>query len=82
MPLSQLRSGDCGTVCECELEGHDGALLRAMGLCPNARVRLCRAGGRMIVAVGGIGAEGGRGGESRIGLARELADRIMVAPAR
>lgn len=74
IPLSQLRDGDCGTVCECDLQGNDGALLRAMGLCPNARVRLCRGGGRMIVAVGT--------GESRIGLARELADKILVAPTR
>lgn len=75
VPLSQLRDGDCGTVCECDLQGNDGALLRAMGLCPNARVRLCRGGGRMIVAVGA----GGDGG-SRIGIARELADRILVSP--
>lgn len=80
IPLSQLRDGDCGTVCECELQGYDGALLRAMGLCPNARVRLCRGGRRIIVAVGTAG--GAEHGESRIGLARELADRIMVSPGR
>jgi hypothetical protein len=77
VPLSQLRDGDCGTVCECDLQGHDGALLRAMGLCPNAQVRLCRGGGRMIVAVGGA-----ERGESRIGIARELADKILVSPGR
>jgi hypothetical protein len=80
VPLSQLRNGDCATVCECALQGRDGALLRAMGLCPNAHVRMCRGGGRMIVAVGSAGAPAA--GESRIGLDRELAEQILVAPTR
>lgn len=80
VPLSQLRNGDCATVCECALQGRDAALLRAMGLCPNAHVRMCRGGGRMIVAVGSAGAPAA--GESRIGLDRELAEHILVAPTR
>jgi hypothetical protein len=57
-----------------------------MGLHNEARVRLCRAGEPCIVAVSSSLASG-RGGndcgcasECRIGLARRLADRILVAP--
>ena len=51
----------------------DAALLGAMGLCCNAKVRLCRAGEPCIVAI-----TGGSGAQCRIGLARPLADKIMV----
>jgi len=75
------------------LAEEDAALLRAMGLCTNARVRLCRVGEPCIVAIqcgkrspAGIVADGSRrhaGGEhwtgSRIGLARSLAERILVS---
>jgi hypothetical protein len=44
-----------------------------MGLACNSRVRLCRSGEPCIVAV----MTGGRA-SCRIGLARPLADRIMV----
>lgn len=73
------------------LAAADAAQVRAMGLSEQVRVRLCRGGEPCIVAVlpalGACAGEGG-GGEggatnlpccaSRIGLARALADRIMV----
>jgi hypothetical protein len=86
--LSQLRPGQTGVICEAKLEADDAALLRAMGLCCNAHVRLCRAGEPCIVALtcGRAGTKGGGPGEAkgpagsacRVGLARPLAERIMV----
>ncbi len=91
--LSDLRRGQTGVICECELSDDDAALLRAMGLCLSARVRLCRAGEPCIVAiqcgrrsprrVAGDAAcrsrsAGAEWSGSRIGLARSLAERILV----
>jgi hypothetical protein len=76
IPLMQLRPGQAGmvgVVCEARLEECDAALLRAMGLGCGSRVRLCRAGEPCIVAV----ITGGRA-SCRIGLARPLAEQIMV----
>ena len=56
-----------------DLAEADAALLGAMGLCCDAKVRLCRAGEPCIVAV----MTGGRA-SCRIGLARPLAERIQV----
>lgn len=53
----------------------DAALLGAMGLCCNAKVRLCRAGEPCIVAI-----TSGGGAHCRIGLAKPLADKIVVDP--
>jgi len=53
----------------------DAAYLGAMGMCCNAKVRLCRAGEPCIVSI-----VSGSGASCRIGLARPLADRIMVEP--
>lgn len=93
--LSDLKRGQTGVICECELSSDDAALLRAMGLCLSARVRLCRAGEPCIVAIQcgrrtprqiveeatrrrrPVAGGGGWSG-SRIGLARSLADRILV----
>ncbi|MBC7834775.1 MAG: ferrous iron transport protein A [Phycisphaerales bacterium] len=71
--LTQLKRGQRGIVVEASLDASDAALLRAMGLCAAAKVRLCRAGEPCIVAV-----DCGCGGQCRIGLARPLAERIMV----
>jgi hypothetical protein len=62
-------------VRQADVPADDAALLGAMGLCCNAKVRLCRAGEPCIVAV-----TTGRGAGCRIGLARPLADRIVVEP--
>ena len=95
--LSALREGQTGVVCGSELSAEDSATLRAMGLCQDARVRLCRRGEPCIVAVGsggsicGCGNGNGLGegtvavrgaGSFRIGLARMLAERIFVSVDR
>jgi Fe2+ transport system protein FeoA len=74
--LSQLRPGQSGVVKAAEVGTSDAALLGAMGLCCNAKVRLCRAGEPCIVAI-----SSGNGAGCRIGLARPLAERIMVEVA-
>lgn len=71
--LNQLKAGDVGVVRSTHMNASDAAMLGAMGLCCNATVRLCRAGEPCIVAV-----VAGRGAGCRIGLARPLADKIMV----
>lgn len=77
--IASLKRGQTGVVCESQLAESDGALLRAMGLHPAARVRLCREGEPCIVAVSaGPGPNCGCGSECRIGLARSLAQRIFV----
>lgn len=84
--LTELKVGQSGVICESTLDTNDAALLRAMGLCDQTMVRLCRVGEPCVVAVGGV--RGGLnvdasactcGGSCRIGLARPLADRIMVS---
>ena len=82
--LCQLQVGDCGVIVEKKLDDADRAMLRAMGLEASATIRVCRAGEPCIVAVLSGGAAGGRLSESccRIGLARPLAERIMVSPQK
>lgn len=76
--LTDLRPGEVGVVEDATLEASDAAFLRAMGLCNEAKVRLCRAGEPCIVAVGSFGSDCGCGSVCRIGLARPLAQRIYV----
>lgn len=59
-----------------ELGGEHAGLLRAMGLRPNAAVRMCRQGDPCIVQVGQV-----RGDSCRLGLSRRVADRISVCIA-
>lgn len=59
-----------------ELGAEHASLLRAMGLRPNAAVRLCRLGDPCVVQVGHS-----RGDCCRLGLARNIADRIEVCIA-
>jgi hypothetical protein len=73
--LSTLRSGQTAVICEARLDAEDAALLRAMGLGCNAKVRLCRAGEPCIVALT-CGKTGGV--TCRVGLSRPLAERILV----
>jgi len=73
IPLSQLRPGETGVVCSAGSDPADAALLRAMGLRMNATIRMCRAGEPCIVSV-----LGARGCSCRIGLARPLAERIVI----
>lgn len=74
--LTALKPGQSGVVVDAAMDADDAAQLRAMGLRPNARVVLCRSGEPCIVRV-----LGACGCESRIGLARPLAERVMVNPA-
>ncbi|MBC7772812.1 MAG: ferrous iron transport protein A [Pyrinomonadaceae bacterium] len=78
--LSTLKRGQTGVLCEGSLASDDAAMLRAMGLHPAARIRLCRVGEPCIVSVTGRGGMGdcGCGSTCRIGLAKSLAARIFV----
>lgn len=87
LPLARLKVGQCGTIQEKRLDEPDKAVLRAMGLSCNASVTLCRQGEPCIVAITTEGAAGGRLGEAggardggcRIGLTRELSEKIFVS---
>ncbi len=80
--LSALRRGQEGVICESRLDVDDAGLLKAMGLCTSAAVKVVRTGQPCVVAVGGVGGVGEAscscGGMCRIGLARDLAERIFV----
>lgn len=71
--LAQLRSGQEGRVLASQLDPEDAAMLRAMGLRADARIKLCRPGQPCIVSV--VGAQGAC---CRIGLAAPLAERVVV----
>ncbi|MFT3683462.1 MAG: FeoA family protein [Phycisphaerales bacterium] len=75
-PLSSLKTGEHGLVIACRVEGADAPILRAMGLTEGAVVRVCRAGEPTIVAL--LCHRGCHCASSRVGLARALADRVMV----
>lgn len=75
IPLTQLPKGRPARVHADNLDASDFAALRAMGLRPNATVEVCRLGQHCIVAL-----TGACGGGCRIGIARDLADRVMVQP--
>lgn len=82
--LTTLRAGDVGTICEACLDPADAAMLRAMGLRPNATIRICRLGEPTIVEVlpgrPGSGDKCHRPGGCccRIGLSRMIAQRVKV----
>jgi len=73
IPLTQLRRGQLAAVSEAKLSAPDAELLRAMGLRPCSTVRLCRFGSPCIVQLCHS-----CGSSCRIGLARDLAERIVV----
>lgn len=79
--LSKLPVGAIGVVCETCMEPRDAAMLRAMGMRPNCRVRMIRRGEPSIVEVLGLNPATGACG-CRLGLARELAHRIHVLVRR
>jgi hypothetical protein len=78
--LTSLKPGQTALVRFTNLETGDADLLRAMGLRMSARVRLCRLGEPCIVEVlSGAESCGRKGGcACRIGLARPLADKVLV----
>ena len=74
--LVDAQPGVCGSVAKADLDAKDAALLRAMGLSPNVRVRVCRRGTPCIVEI--VGREGREGCGCRIGLSPELARHIFI----
>lgn len=71
--LAELGQGECAVVMAGALAESDGALLRAMGLRAEARVRVCRRGSPCIVEIDGVGGAG-----RRVGLAKSIALRVVV----
>lgn len=68
-------------VSETSLPPKDAAYLRALGLRPNAAVRLCRVGEPCILEILAVQPGSGPCGcdcACRVGLARELAQRVLV----
>jgi Fe2+ transport system protein FeoA len=75
IPLTQLTRGQRATVNTSDLDEQDSKVLRAMGLRPDASVQMCRLGEPCIVSLSGA-----CGGGCRIGLAKDIASRVMVTP--
>ena len=50
-PLSCLRRGDCGVICESCLNETDDAFVRALGVRLNRAVRVCRGSGSCVIEV-------------------------------
>lgn len=75
IPLTQLPRGQRATVNAADLDEQDGKMLRAMGLRPDASIQMCRLGEPCIVSLSGA-----CGGGCRIGLAKDIASRVMVTP--
>ncbi|MCA9274535.1 MAG: ferrous iron transport protein A [Phycisphaerales bacterium] len=75
IPLTQLPRGKRATVNAADLDEQDGKMLRAMGLRPDASIQMCRLGEPCIVSLSGA-----CGGGCRIGLAKDIASRVMVTP--
>lgn len=73
IPLTQLSRGQTGRVRIDGIATDEVKMLRAMGLRPNASVTMCRLGEPCIVSLSGA-----CGGGCRIGLAREIAGRVMI----
>lgn len=82
--LSGLRVGQTGVVCETCMDKRDASMLRAMGLRPRARIRVCRVGEPLIVEVLGACEPDACAKPTactcRIGLARALAERVLLEP--
>ncbi|MBX2851172.1 MAG: ferrous iron transport protein A [Phycisphaeraceae bacterium] len=71
VPLTGLPAGGTGLVMRIEEDDHAMLIrLKTMGMHEGRRVRVIRAGSRIIVSCGG----------TRIGLAAEVAKHIRVAP--
>jgi len=75
IPLTQLSRGQRATVNTSNLDKQDSSMLRAMGLRPDASIQMCRLGEPCIVSLSGA-----CGGGCRIGLAKDIASRVMVTP--
>ncbi len=69
MTLADLQTGQRGFVEDAD-QCEDCDLLSALGMTEQCRFRVCKAGAPCIVQIGG----------TRIGLAADVASRIMVRP--
>ncbi len=67
--LSDLQTGERGSLEDAD-QCEDCDLLSALGMTEQCRFRVCKAGAPCIVQVGG----------TRIGLAADVASRIIVRP--
>jgi Fe2+ transport system protein FeoA len=70
VPLGDLDVGDLASLHEADVEEATGRFLRAIGLTRTAQFRVCRRGEPCIIQVR----------STRVGLARAIADRILVVP--
>ncbi|MGV6815395.1 MAG: FeoA family protein [Phycisphaerales bacterium] len=69
IPLTQLTRGQHGRI-ECtQAHPDDCSMLRAMGLRPEATIKMCRLGEPCIISLSGA---------CRIGLSKDIASRVMV----
>lgn len=68
--LCDLPPGAVARLHATDVPGEDGALLRALGLTEQCRLRLCKAGEPCIVQVRA----------TRIGLSRVVAEQVLVVP--
>ena len=69
--LTELAPGSLAHLHDDNLGGEDWALLSALGLSLRSQVRVCKAGNPWIVQVR----------STRIGLADDVAHKILVVPA-
>ena len=76
VPLSRVGAGRMAIVARADLDAQDLALLRAMGLRPQALLRVVRRGEPSLIDV----FSGGPNCHccNRIGLARALAEKVLV----
>lgn len=75
IPLTTLRRGQQATILTDHLDPADAQSLHAMGLRAQARITLCSPGRTTVVAIGC-----GCGCSCRIGLDKQLAQKIQVTP--
>jgi Fe2+ transport system protein FeoA len=80
LSLLAMRAGAWGIVHSIEAGPSDAATLRAMGLAPGVRVRVCRVGSPTIIALVCPPEAPCKCAGTRLGLARELADQIVIEP--
>ena len=67
--LSQMRAGDCGRIHSTAFTSDESELLRAMGMCEDCNLRVCRSGSPCIVQVN----------TTRLGLSASMARKIVIA---
>ena len=75
IPLTQLGRGQSACLCGAELDEDCAGLIESLGLDAESRVSMCRMGDPCVVRV-----FDSCGGSCRIGLRREISQRIMVRP--